>query len=473
MMRRFILFDLLLPIIVVAGMAQYGRAAYSVIVSGQVPLWQLNSDLLISAGPLRYIKDAVVAGISIAWLITLPRLPLSRRVARFVRVYFVWLAIVMSLGLVGFLLNYSPLFFLPAGLRWILLLHASFGVFVLSSTLAWRQSGHKFVYWFLVASLLIDTYIVQIQFGRSAGLFGLAFGESRLTGLFSMAAVAGYFALAVALFAWQLDRVGWKMRMLITLWCLVLALSTGSRFATLAIVLVIVGQSWELMGRVGSRSRRFLKLFLVPLAAVVLFVSYQAVMVQVGRGDAIAQQFDEGGRAANLFEVAGMLSTADAGELLFGRGLGIGTNTARTAVISTRTNPSQYRFNILIDNAFATAFFQFGLLGSIVFWFGVWKFLAFARPAHPGHEKNRYLVVLVIVIVSLFAGNPFEQFFLMMAFASSVGSVYGSTRPAYVRLEDRKSLVLPPGQSAAGSRQAIAAVGVNHPSLQYDRGQVT
>jgi hypothetical protein len=435
MLKRILRFDYLLPLILLTGVAQYSFVAYSAIMSGNVSNWTVDSSELTSAGLLRYIKDAMIVGVAIAWLFLLPTLRLPREIIRLIHSYFLWLASVISIGLIGFILGYSPLFFLPAGLRWILLLHAAFGVFILSSTLVIDKTRHKFIFRFLLAIVLVNGYATLLQFKAISSAFDLALGASRLTGLFSNAAVAGYFALAIALLIGQLDGIRLKNRIAATFLCLFLALSSGTRLATGAVFLILLSQFWEMMGTSGKGFKTNRKIVFFPLALIAIFIGYQALISQVDRGGAISQQFDEGGRAANFLVSINILTSANIGELFFGRGLGIGTNTAITALLANGVDPNQYRFNTLIDNSLLTSMFQFGLFGSLVFWFGIWKFITITKPKYSSLVRPRYLVTVTVILMTVVLGNPFEQYFLMMAFASVLGAVYWSDRIAFQKIQ--------------------------------------
>lgn len=412
-------------------MAQYVMVAIGVIASGEASLWQLEFDALTSAGLLRYVKDMFVVYLSFAWLLVLPKLPLSSALLGRVRVYFLWLAGVLAIGSLGYLFGYSPLFFLPAGLRWLLLLHAALGVFLLSSSLVTGQHRHRFIFRFLWALLLVDTYAVLLQFNAASSLFGIAFGAARLTGLFSNAGVAAFFAIAVALISFQLNGVALKKRMGTTMLCMFLALSSGTRFATMAVFLILLIQMWEMAEAGGGKLKGRIKLILVPLFVVALFLGYQALNQQVDRGDAISQQFEKGGRVGNLLESIDMLYSADLVEVLVGRGLGVGTNTAIAANLVEGIDPGMYRFNQLADNAFVTCIFQFGIVGSLLFWVGIFKFILFIKPKYSKPAKSRYFGIVAVIMLTLIAGSPFEHYFLMMSYAVSLGAVYWTDRLAY------------------------------------------
>ncbi|MGI5939427.1 MAG: hypothetical protein ACOX8V_01865 [Thermoleophilia bacterium] len=453
-MKRLLRLDVIIVVFILASMIQYAQVAYLLTASGQAALWSVESDLLMSSGVTRYAKDVLLLIFSIGWVAALPRVPLRAWQTRLVRRYSVWLVIVMCLGMVPFLLGYSPLFFLPYGLRWIMLLHASFGLFILYSALSSNRHDRSNLFWLLLMVLAVNTVFVLLQTRHWSTFLGFAIGSSRLTGVFGQAGIAGFFAMGVALLAWLAPDLGWKRRVLIAGWCLFLALSSGTRFAALAIILLIAAVFWELLGRIKPRLRRAIKFIFLPLAVCLLFVSYQAIIEQVNRGDAITQQFQSGGRASTFVETVRMLSEGHMGELLIGRGLGVGTNTAVGQVLASGTPPSLYRFNILVDNSLLTAFFQFGLLGSIVFWFGWVAFVVSIGTRLSGQTRQQFVLLVFLMAVALFVGNLFEQYFLMIAFAVSLGRLSHAsirTRSTTTALE-----LLGRGQKAAPAEVAWA-----------------
>jgi hypothetical protein len=413
------------------GVAQYGMVAFSIITSGEVSLWTVESDLLESAGLLRYIKDITLVVFSIAWVIALPRLYLTKKLTKLIKLYFLWFIMLIIIGIVPFILNYSPLFFLPAGLRWLMLLHASFGIFILSSTLVTNRLGHKKLVNIILVILLMDAYAILLQFSLASNFYQMALGASRLTGLFGNAGVAGFFALSMALVILQLDGVLLKKRILINLLCIFVALSSGSRFVTMAVFLIILIQFWEVAEQgYNNRLKAIIKFCFILLSISALFFGYEALTVQVDRGDAIAQQFERGGRVYNFLETIEIIGTADVGEFVLGRGLGLGTNTAMGSLLSQGVEPNQYRFNRLVDNGLLTAFFQFGLLGSLIFWIGICMFMLSIKPKYLNRSIQRYFITILLILITILAGNPFEQYYLMVAYAVSLGSSYWNDKLA-------------------------------------------
>lgn len=130
----------LIPLIFIVGVAQYGVTAVQNVLSGNVVMWTMDSELMESAGPLRYVKDAFLLLLSFTWLIYVSRFKQYSLTKKLVGYYFFWLACITLLSILGIAIGYSPAFFLMAGLRWLMLLHASVGVFFLMRGLSWLNA---------------------------------------------------------------------------------------------------------------------------------------------------------------------------------------------------------------------------------------------------------------------------------------------------------------------------------------------
>lgn len=427
-MRRLLRFDVLLPLMLLIGVAQYASLAIDAITANEMVLFETDAFLLTSSGPLRYAKDVFVVCFSFAWLLLVPTRSLPNALRKLLNAYFLWIFALVTIGSIGFLLDYSPLFFFPAGMRWLLLLHAGVGIFIFSYTLVDDRHRHRFIFRFLVAVAAVDAYAVFIQFLNVSSLFDVGFGAARLPGLFSHAGVAAFFAIAVALISLHLDGVALKKRIILSAVSMFLALSSGTRFATAAIFLILLSQIFEIAETGDAKLKGKIKFALIPMFLLALFFGYGALIQQVDRGDAFVEQLGKGGRIGNFIDNVEMLYTADLGEILVGRGLGVGTNTAIAANIADGIEPGTYRFNMLADNALTTCFFQFGLLGSLLFWVGLYKFVAFVRPKYSPLAMQRYLTTVIIILVTLFAGSPFEHYFLIIAYAASLGACYWADR---------------------------------------------
>ncbi len=421
---RYLKFDLLLPLIFLVGIAQYGFVAFDAIAKQKVALFNVDSEELVSSGILRYVKEIFLLLISAAWPLALTRLNLPSGLRKWIGAFYIWIAVVVSIGSLGFIFGYSPISFLPAGLRWILLLNASFGIFILSRSLVAEKNRHNFIFACLSVIVILDAYVIMLQFLRVSSIYALAFGSARLTGLFSSAGVACFFGVAIALVSLILDGVDKNKRLFLCVVAIGVALSSGSRFGTMAVVLILLCELWEFAAANKGFYATYMRLAFIPFFLFVGYTSYQAVISVVDRGNALEQQFEQGGRVSTFYSSLELLWNAEIGEILIGRGLGVGTNTAIGTALSQGLDPEMYRFNILVDNSLLTCTFQFGLLGSMVFWGGLSYFVLFACPRKSIIGRYRFLVLMFVAIVTILAGNPFEHYFLMMSYSVTLGSIY-------------------------------------------------
>ena len=416
----------LVPGIFIIGMLQYVMAVYQMLNEGRFSLWSITADDVVDAGPLRYGKDLFVILLAIFWTWRLPTLMLPRQLLRLIKSYFFWLGCIITVGLVGFLFDYSPLFFLSFGLRWLLLLHAAFGVFILSSGWAIKLDDHKFIFNWLLIIQLINFLVVLIQFQLGLSQLDIAFGSSRLTGLMGQAAIAGLFSLSIGMVCQQLDGVDYKYRICMTLLCVILAIFSGTRFAIFSLYIIFIIQCWEILISVDKKYRELSKSIFV-IGAVLATVSFYFMIVGlVDRGGLLDAQLDKDGRIANFLVAINMISSANIGELFFGHGLGVGTNTAIGLSAVDGVDLSYSRFNMPVDNAVLTGVFQFGLLGSILFWSGILSFILFVKPKNSTIAKYRYGTSVFILMLAVVTGNLFEWYFFMMAQALALGAIYWS-----------------------------------------------
>lgn len=421
-------FELLVVGVVLCGMVQYGPAAVHALLSGQVSLWTMDADMMQESTPLRYIKDGFLFAMSAYWPLSTHWRSHDAVIRHITGFYFCWLALVVTAGVAAYIFEYSPLFFLPSGLRWVMLLHASLGLFLLG-TVYQPQPKSDFALGLCLAALLgADALLVVRQLSSVGALFGMGLAQARLTGFFSNAGVAGMFALGVALIASQLRFLRFGLKLTNMLLALFIAMGSGTRFAMMSIAIAILAVVYEQIQLKAGQLKPAGVLLLVSFGLLLLPYGYVHMLEAVGRGDLFASQFSKGGRATTFMTTLNLLLSSEPGEFLLGRGFGIGTNTAFGQLEAADVNPWRYRYNLLMDNAFLTAFFQLGLVGSLLFWGGIAAFLRAVRPKREATAKRSYFLLVTIMAVTCMAGNPFEQYYLMMAFLICLGLIYGRDR---------------------------------------------
>ncbi|MFM0166046.1 O-antigen ligase family protein [Paraburkholderia sediminicola] len=425
-MTRRRAFPYLIFALFAVGIAQYAQVAIDSLAHGTgVYIWNLDDAELQGAGPVKYLKDLSILSFALIWPVAMgaSRFPAGTR--KLLSIYFAWLIALVCLGLVGFVAQWSPMLFLPAGIRWMILLHTSFGLFLFAGGLKTNGAVQTRLLVMLGALGAFDAYVVLQQYRTRAQLQDVLLSADRLIGLFSNAAVAGMFALSLGCMALILDRGARWSRISVMALAALIAISSGTRFAMLSISLLSGVFVWEFVDAKLRRNNRMLFLVIaVPVSLCLVVVGYATMVNAVGRGDVITNQLDAGGRLFNLKIVAQNLMEAQPGELLFGRGLGVGTNTAVKSISQTGIDPTQYRFNELIDNTFVTLIFQMGIVGCLLFSIGVAIFLWNIRPRRSKKASIRFVAFLLISIAACMDSNVLEQFYLMTTLAVAFGDTY-------------------------------------------------
>lgn len=401
----------------IAGLLQYALSAWNILKTGELALGVLHADAKADAGPLRYAKDLLIVLWGLLWPIVVIRGEVVRRWGGFIRMYFLWLLTVLTLGILPFLLEMSPLFFLPSGIRWVALLHACVGLLVLAASSPLDLRQQRYLQFVLAGTVAINALFVMRQLSV-ASLQSLTLGAARLTGIFSHAGVSANFAIGVALIASQLDGIRQRSRIAIILSCGFIALAAGSRGGILIIALLLLWTAYA--GGRGNATVPMRRLGIAAVAVYLLVYGYPWMIEKIGRGEMFSQQFEKGGRAANTADAIDMLLQAQPLEFLFGRGLGIGTNTAIGQLISSGADPTSYRFNLLVDNSTITVFYQLGLIGSAVFWLGLLTGIGRIGSRYSVRRAG-YRITSLIFVANALVTNIFESYFFMIGVSIALG----------------------------------------------------
>lgn len=419
-------FAWIVALLFIASMSQYAPTAFNALAHGEVQIWNLDAAAIEGAGPTKYFKDVFILFLAVYWPVALGQQQFPRGMRQFLTCYVVWLMLMVCVGLIAFIVQWSPTYFLLSGVRWLLLLHASLGLFVLARNMPRERAVQNRLLALLSVLAVVDAYVALRQFSLGVALKDIAFAAGRLTGVFSNAGVAGTFGVALAIFGLILDRASIPGRIGLIALAMFIALSSGTRSAMVSISIVGGLMTWELVSsRLARESKQLLVMLAVPVAIVAFVGGYVVMVGAVGRGDMFAEQLNEGGRVANVMLTLSDFSIADPGEMLVGRGLGIATNTAISYQTVQGIDPSQFRFNKLIDNTLVTLTFQTGVLGLVLFVAGALAFFRFVRPRPLGHARGRYRALLFITLMMLFGGNLLEQYFLLTTLFIAFGDLYG------------------------------------------------
>ncbi|MEY2890688.1 MAG: hypothetical protein RJA98_596 [Pseudomonadota bacterium] len=409
-----------------AGMAQYAPTLLENIRMETVSLFSVDTENLEAAGPLRYIKEFVLLLLAMYFALGFNGATTTEQKMREMRWNFIaWIAALVGIGLIPYLLQDTPIFLLAAGLRWVLLTVGSFAIFILCAHESDDSDQQKFFAASLVILLGFDALVVVYQAVFVAQSMSVGVGASRVTGIFSNAGVGAFFSLGCALILATLQNSPIGLRLVGMLLALIISLGSGTRFAMIGLFILVIAQLREHAQNISSAYMRIVLTTLgLPLFISAGYLGYMSMIEAVGRGSLVDAQLEDGGRISNLVNAITTIFSADASEILFGRGLGVGTNTGYSMAVARSIVPESIRFNWLIDNALLTQFFQIGLLGSLLFWTGIGQ-LVHTSMKDPGvYGVGLRISFILIVTVNIFAGNPFEQYFLAIPYAYFIGSSY-------------------------------------------------
>jgi len=391
-------------LLIAAAAMQYLPASMLNPVSQNI-YWRLSDSVVEDSGYWRYLKDSVLLVFSLYWPVYV-LMSGTGEASKILEKYIMMMTMLIVVASIPFLFFEGFMPFLQAGIRWLILLQGAVGVFVLTRTIPDSRKSQTMALLIIFAVAVCDVYVLLMQGFGGGDLSGLLGG--RLPGGFATAGTAGYFALGVGLLAGALRQVSLPLRLATFLAAFLIAATSGTRYAQIGLGLIALRwfMSYQQAGR--SRDERVNRLvagllFIVP----VLIVAVIGFVFLSGRGNPF-DQGERGGRIFNMFEIFDMISDGDLSDILFGRGLGTGTNTAFVISSSMLISPLSVKWNVLIDNSFITAIIQLGLVGSLILFVGC--FFIFMSGGAP-------FIVILIIGLGLFVQNIFEQFFLMIPFA--------------------------------------------------------
>lgn len=410
---------------VAVGLIQYAPVVIDSVIYGKALIWEFASDDLSETGILRYVKDIFCLGFGVWWVVYCAGLKVEAEAKKIFNAYVSWVCIVGPLGFVGYMLFDTPMYYALAGVRWLLIFHCAAGFFFLSSGFTQYRYIGRLVFRWLVLFLLLDVAIACVQARNAFDLLSASIGASRSPGLLTNAGVAGSFLAAVSCFILLLKDISIAKRFLLFLLCLLGALLAGSRagmicvFITLMCFVVQIKSSESL-----KNMSSIVNLLFYPLMVLVSINLFWLMLAIVDRGDLVSSQLSEGGRVVNFTKYFGEILSGDFLETLFGRGMGIGTNTAYTMALAKGIEPESIRFNYLVDNTFITLLFQYGFIGGGIFISGIAVFLLKWWRMVSRNESECAITVLAVLFVFLFTINVFEQYLFVMIFGATVGVFY-------------------------------------------------
>lgn len=416
----------------IAGIVQYANfSGANPVGADDLVLWNMDvEEAQISSGIFSYAKDFFVLIFGIYWPLSIVRSN-NMLVTNFVlKKYLPWIVIIFCIGLVGYLYNSNPYQFVLAGVRWLLLFHAAVGFFLMAANEKCHRGNEVSNYYlFLPVFCAINCFYVFNQLSGASSFFGIGLGAARVMGLFSNAAVSAFFSLAIAfVFVFRANTTN-GIKLIVCAMCFYCGIGSGTRFVVICEVLLSVYVVYNLIVEFkGANFANEISLYVAPFVVILLYFGYEVLISSVDRGGIFEAAKDSDGRFGRLYFGLSEIISGDAVDLLFGGGIGAGTNTVYTMLSLAGYVPEKFNLNHLVDNGFLTILLQLGVIGFLVFFLGICSIISecFSRC-----RKNFVGVGIICfsMFVTMFAGSPFDHYYLMIGFGLGLGfSVKDSLR---------------------------------------------
>lgn len=407
----------------VAGIIQYADfKGGSIVNSEDLVLWNMDVEQAqATSGIFAYAKDFFCLVFGFYWPISVIKNGDSFTINLFLNKYIPWVIAVFCIGLIGYGYNSNPYQFILAGIRWLILFHAAFGFFLFALNAKVDSLDiHKY-YLILPALCFLNCIYVFDQLNGAASFFGIGIGAARVMGLFSNAAVSAFFSLAIAfVFVFGTRYIGY-IKLAVCLMCLYCGIGSGTRFIIICEVFLCLYVIFDIVEKLkGKIFAQQVLIYFSPIVFVVLYLGYEFLISSVDRGGIFEAARDSDGRFGRLIFGFGEIFSGDVIDLLFGGGIGVGTNTVYTMLSIAGYQPGSFKLNHLVDNGFLTIILQFGLIGAIVFFVGIIMVIINCFYFR-NNNKIGLSVVCFCMFVTMFAGSPFDHYYLMVGFGLALG----------------------------------------------------
>ena len=414
---------------------QYIFVQFDLLVSGKISLWALKGEALEGTGIMRYVKDLYLLAFAIFWpgLILVYR---KRSNGLLFKALYIE-AVILFLGLIGHVIdpNINLIF---AGIRWMVLLHAGIGVFMLIKSFGILTSKesilfHRFMFAFLI--VICGWGIIQ----------SLVLGPStitviRLSSIFANSGVYAFAAVGAGLLFVVLPDVGRNVRLTAISLALISTVLSGTRSAMLlAALFLLLAFIAPKRGVVIKQGKSVVIAALAIVFLALVFVALPLIESSAGRGGIIETQINGPGRITNLVNLSEKISNSPGVNIFFGKGLGYGTNNAFNLFPELIGSDPWFT---LIDNTYATWFLQFGLLGLVVLLILMGQVLLSLWKAAGKDTASQYgfFAIAISLFVVTVAGNFFESYhFLLFTFISAAVLFQSSNSPVNLEAQAERN----------------------------------
>ncbi|MEQ3445179.1 hypothetical protein [Enterococcus cecorum] len=238
--------------------------------------------------------------------------------------------------------------------------------------------------------ILLQVVGVIIQAGLAGGRIQLGSGAYRMMGLFTNAGTLGFFSLGAVIYLCYafLNNKATKVELwLFSLISIFLALASGTRSCVIYAAIIILVTVME-----KSRLNQISKIIAIPLIAiVVLVVIVSNLTAYVGRGNLMES-------GSGRFKAWNDLFDLKFWQIIFGTGLGAGTNSARSLGASS----------IEMDSSFTVFIVQYGIWGFTLF---ITQMIKVFQTVYRNSIYKWYALALIgVTVLILFSGSLFEQY---------------------------------------------------------------
>ena len=311
---------------------------------------------------------------------------------------YIYVFLFLTYGLILLIFNdYIYVGYLMAGIRTFMYAIASVIFFnkilVWDSNLGFLNKLKKTMDLTLLIQLIV--VFLQIQMSRNWSRFGS--GAYRFCGAFPGYGNLGCYTIALAFFYLILDRKynlmpNFYMAVIRTLGLLFLSVASGTRTTMILMALALVYQMIShLLKTIGFNFKSILASFIIIAMAFGIPI-ISAFVEWTDRGHLLKSG---SGRIYYFWE---RFSSASLFELIFGRGIGVGTNAAIILGMD----------DVVSDSTINLIFVQFGLLGLCIFLFALYRMMK--KMLYKMSEDRGISIIFILTIATmLIVGNLFEH----------------------------------------------------------------
>lgn len=254
-----------------------------------------------------------------------------------------------------------------------------------------------------LANLVI--VVEQAVRGTNGNLLLSGQGNYRFPGLFGGVNGLSGFAIAASIFVFIVDykiKLNRVYVLFIYTVSLVFSILGGARSGIINILIVFY--IWVINATDFKYKQKVLLTALISILAIPAIILFSSNLA--GRGNILQVQLESG----RLNILANILKNSSLFQLVFGRGIGVGSNSSVTLNQLIGTGEGR-----ILDGTFNVILYQYGLIGIVIFAF---IFLLLFKKMNKVNNLLLKLLLIGTILLQCLTGNIFETFaFLVLIFA--------------------------------------------------------